>query len=61
MCSKAHCSSITDSPTVSGAGGVGGVRVVVASSETGTTEGGVADGMQGGDRKHNKTAYFIVT
>ena len=60
ICSKAHCSSITDSPAVSGAGGVGGVRVV-ASSETGTTEGGVADGMQGRERKHSKTAYFLVT
>ena len=60
MCSKAHCSSITDSPAVSGAGGVRGVRVAV-SSKTGTTEGWVADGMQGGDRKHSKTAYFLVT
>ena len=49
MCSKAHCSSITDSPAVSGAGGVRGARDV-ASSETGTTDDGVADGMQGGDR-----------
>ena len=44
---------------MSGAGGVGGVRVV-ASSETGTTEGGVADGMQGRERKHNKMAFFLV-
>ena len=46
MCSKAHCSSITDSPAVSGAGGVGGGRADVASSETDTTEDAVA-GMQG--------------
>ena len=39
MCSKAHCSSITDSPAVSGAGGVGGV-MDVAASETDTVEGG---------------------
>ena len=60
MCSNIHCSSITDSLAVSGAGGVGGVRDV-AASETGMTEGGVADGVQGRERKHNKTAYFLVT
>ena len=45
MCSKAHCSSITDSPAVSGAGGVGGVRVV-AGSETGTTVNRRVDGSR---------------
>ena len=60
ICSNATCSSITDSPAVSGAGSVGEVRDV-AASETGTTEGGVADGMRGRDRKHSKTAYVPVT
>ena len=41
MCSKAHCSSITDSPAVSGAGGVRGGGVMdVAAPETDTVEGG---------------------
>ena len=41
MSCKAHCSSITDSPAVSGAGGVRGGRVTdVAVSETDTVEGG---------------------
>ena len=31
----------------------------VAASETGTTEGRVADGVQERNRKHNKTAYFL--
>ena len=39
MCSKAHCSSITDSLAVSGAGGVRGVRDA-AASETDTIKGG---------------------
>ena len=47
MCSKAHCSSTTDSPAVSGAGGVRGGRVTdVAASETDTVEGGSADGSK---------------
>ena len=41
MCSKAHCSSITDSPALSGGGGVRGGRVTdVAASEADTVEGG---------------------
>ena len=61
MCSKAHCNSITDSPAVSGAGGVGAGVMDVPSPETGTTEDGVADGVQGRERKQNKTAFFLVT
>ena len=47
MCSKAHCSSITDSPALSGAGGVRGGRMMdVAASEADTIEGGSADGSR---------------
>ena len=50
MCSKAHCSSITDSPAGFSDGSV--VRAA-ASSETGTTEDEGDDGMQGGERRHS--------
>ena len=60
VCNKAHCSSITDSPAVSGARGVRGGERNVAALGNGTTEDGVADSVQG-ERKQSKTAFFLVT
>ena len=58
MCSNAHCSSITDSPAVSGAGGAGGGVIDVVESETGSTVDRRVDGSAGKrEGKHNNTAY----
>lgn len=62
VCSIANCSSTTDTPVVSGAGGVGGGGLNAAAPETGTTEDVGTDSVQGERvRKHNMTRFTSLS